>query len=353
MLIAHFKKHTLHFKEPGGTSRGVLVSKDSWILIVGLEDDPLTFGIGECSIIRGLSIDDRPDFEGKLQQVCDDINNWQYWLEEGLFEYPSIRFGLEMAIADIAEGGNKILFPSRFTEGKEGIPINGLVWMGDYSTMRKRIIEKIESGFDCIKLKVGAINFDDEIKLLKLIRTDFSDSDIELRLDANGAFPANEALEKLILLSQFNIHSIEQPIKQNQWEAMHNLCRKSPIPIALDEELIGLTDPEDIRRMLEDIIPHYIILKPGLLGGFGQSSAFIREAENNNIGWWVTSALEGNIGLNAIAQWTYTLENPMPQGLGTGKLFVNNIPSPLNIVDAKLYHNPNEDWNLNSIIDGK
>lgn len=352
MLKARFKKHTLLFKQPGGTSRGILVTKDSWFLILQSEEDSNIFGIGECSIIAGLSIDDRPDFESKLQEVCDDIDNWQYWLEEGLISFPSIRFGLEMAIKDILEDDNCILFPSPFTDGKDSIPINGLVWMGNFNVMRERIISKIEDGFDCIKLKVGAINFDEEVNLLKLIRSEFSGKDIELRLDANGAFAPVDVEEKLKVLSQFDIHSIEQPIKQKQWDTMASICSSSPIPIALDEELIGIHNTQDISKMLQTIAPQYIILKPGLVGGWSQSAAIIREAENHNIGWWITSALESNIGLNAIAQWAYTLGNTLPQGLGTGQLFTNNIPSPLSMQGGFLKYTPDKNWKLDEIING-
>ncbi len=350
MLEAKFKKHKLNFKQPSGTSRGVLTSKDSWFILVYDTENPSIQGIGECSILRGLSIDDRPDFESKLQQVSEDINNWQYWLEEGLFEFPAIRFGVEMAIKDLSVGGTKLLFPSLFTEGKKMIPINGLVWMGDYLTMRKRIIEKIESGYNCVKIKIGAINFEDELNLLSLIRKDFSEKDIELRLDANGAFSLDDASEKLKKLSEFAIHSIEQPIKQHQWEKMAKICSTSPIPVALDEELIGIYRRQDIKQLLETINPQYIILKPGLLGGWKQSNIFIEEAENYNVEWWVTSALESNIGLNAIAQWTYTLNNKMPQGLGTGQLFLNNIPSPLSIKNANLSYNTKANWNLTDLM---
>lgn len=352
MIVAEFRKHTLNFIHPGGTSRGVLTSKDSWFISIYDGDDTDVIGLGECSIISGLSIDDRPDFEQKLSQVCVDIENWQYWLEEGLIEFPSIRFGLEMAIRDLYVGGTKLLFPSLFTEGKDMIPINGLVWMGDYPTMKNRIIEKIESGFDCVKLKIGAINFEDELRLLSLIRNDFSSKDIELRLDANGAFSLEEATERLKRLSEFSIHSIEQPIKQHQWEKMAEICAKSPIPVALDEELIGIYMRDDIRQMLEIIAPQYIILKPGLLGGWKQSNLFIEEAENYNVGWWVTSALESNIGLNAIAQWTYMLNNSMPQGLGTGQLFSNNISSPLLIDNGNLFYKPSVNWDLGVTKDG-
>jgi L-alanine-DL-glutamate epimerase-like enolase superfamily enzyme len=347
MLKASFKKHTLEFKAPGGTSRGVLTSKDSWYIFVFDDDDPDVKGIGECSIIKGLSIDDCQDFEVKLGEVCTSIENWQYWIEEGLNKFPSIRFGLEMAIKDIVEGGTRLLFPSEFTNGNDSVLINGLVWMGDYGIMRSRIIEKIESGFNCVKLKVGAISFEDEIRLLKLIRNDFNENEIEIRLDANGAFSFDSALEKISRLSEFVIHSIEQPIISGHWNEMASVCSKSKIPVALDEELIGITSSKEVRKMLETILPDFIILKPGLIGGWGQSNMFINEAENQNIGWWVTSALESNIGLNAIAQWTYTLQNEMPQGLGTGQLFSNNIDSPLVINDGRLFYDMDKPWSLN------
>lgn len=350
MLEARFKKHILNFIEPGGTSRGILKQKPSWYIIVNTTDSKPVTGIGECSIIKGLSIDDESLMEQKLSEVCNDINNWENRLEEGLLDFPAIRFGLETAIKDIVEGGNRIIFPSEFTQGNDSIPINGLVWMGNFKEMKTRIAQKIDEGFKCIKIKVGAIDFKEELQLLKSIRTEFDSKDLELRVDANGAFSKDEALEKLKKLSEFTIHSIEQPIKPKQWEQMAKLCEESPIPIALDEELIGISNINDISIMLDTISPQYIILKPSLLGGLAQSSMFIREAENRNIGWWVTSALEGNIGLNAIAQWTYTLNGDMYQGLGTGQLFKNNIPSPLYIKDAHLHFNRKSKWGLTNFI---
>jgi len=349
MLQASFINHTLQFKQPAGTSRGVLSGKKSWFLLVWDSDNSQKIGIGECGIIPKLSIDDRPDFEDKLDTVIDKIENYKYWLEEGLNEFPAIRFGLETAIIDLQTKTDRILFPSKFTSGIESIPINGLIWMGTYAFMRKQIIEKIESGFRCIKLKIGAIDFDDELRLLKMIRKDFNSEELELRVDANGAFLPDEALGKLKQLSDFEIHSIEQPIKAKQWEEMAKLCQSSPLSIALDEELIGETDKQEIRTMLHTIRPDFVILKPGLLGGFKQCELFIKEAEESGIGWWVTSALESNIGLNAIAQWTFTLKNSLPQGLGTGQLFINNIPSPLEIKHARLYYNPGNNWNFNFI----
>lgn len=352
MLKASFKKHTFIFKNPGGTSRGVLTKKDSGYLIVYRKNNPHLKGIGECSIIERLSIDHRPDFEKKLFEVSNEINQYEYWLNDGLKDFPAIRFGLEMALADLEKGGRRLLFESDFTNGSKGQLINGLVWMGEYGFMRRQIIEKMDAGYKCVKLKIGAINFQDEINLLKMIRKDFNEKEVELRVDANGAFTPEEAPEKLKQLSDFNLHSIEQPIRQGQWEEMAKLCFNTPLPIALDEELIGLTDRQTIRKMLETIKPQFVILKPSLLGGFRPSEVFIEEAEKRNIAWWVTSALEGNVGLSAIAQWTATLNNEKPQGLGTGQLFTNNVESPLFIDDAQLFYNPEKEWNLTKVFNG-
>jgi len=346
MLHASYNKHTLIFKRPGGTSRGVLSTKGSWFIKVWDDENPETFGLGECSIIYGLSPDPMERFEEKLNELTKNIN---LYLEVNLSEFPSIKFGLETALLDLASGGKRVLYPSPFTRGESSIPINGLIWMGAFDFMRQQIIEKLEAGFDCIKLKIGAIDFEQELQLLKLIRSDFKENELELRVDANGAFKPDEALEKLKRLSDYHIHSIEQPIRQNQWKEMAALCEQSPIDIALDEELIGLDDAA-IPKMLDTIQPQYIILKPSLLGGFKRSELFIENAEKRNIGWWVTSALESNIGLNAIAQWTATLNNPMPQGLGTGKLFTNNIDSPLEIMSAWLKYNPKTAWGSMEMI---
>ena len=350
MLKAYYKKHTFRFRKPGGTSRGVILEKDSWFIVVYRDHEPGKLGVGECSIIRKLSIDDRPDFEQKLLEVVNSIHNYSYWLNEGLNEFPSIKFGLETALKGLNAETSGILFPSEFTSGERRIPINGLIWMGDTENMYQQVKEKVEAGFNCIKLKIGAINFDDELKLLKKIRTDFSESDLELRVDANGAFKPDDALEKLEKLSVYNLHSIEQPIKQNQWEEMARLCEVAPIPIALDEELIGISKEDEMKEMLDTIQPQYIILKPSLIGGLIQSELFIKEAEKRGIGWWVTSALESNVGLNAIAQWTFTLNTEMHQGLGTGQLFTNNIPSPLSIKIAHLNYGDNNEWNFESIM---
>jgi o-succinylbenzoate synthase len=350
MLKAQFKKHTFKFKKPSGTSRGILLDKDSWFISVYNEENPAKKGVGECSIIRKLSIDDRPDYELKLQEIVIDINNNTYWLEEGLKEFPSIKFGLETALLDLNASSPQIMFPSAFTSGKKSIPINGLIWMGDVEHMFQQVKEKVALGFDCIKLKIGANNFKDELMLLKKIRNEFSDHELELRLDANGAFKPGEALEKLKRLSEYHLHSIEQPIKQGQWREMTRLCKESPIPIALDEELIGLAEKLEIENMLDIIQPQFIILKPSLIGGLKQSEFYIKKAESRSVGWWVTSALESNIGLNVIAQWTYTLKTDMYQGLGTGQLFQNNIPSPLYIENAELNYGSHNSWDLNTLL---
>lgn len=343
-MKATYKRYLLNFKRPSGTSRGILTQKETWFII--LEKDGKR-GIGECGILRGLSIDDQPNYEETLKWACLNIHLGLHALLDKLTEYPSIQFGLEMAFRSLESQTMFELFPSRFTRGEDAIPINGLVWMGNKRFMKSQIVQKIEQGFDCIKMKIGAIDFQTELALLRSIRKEFSVSDIELRVDANGAFAVNEALEKLKYLSDLDIHSIEQPIKQGQWEAMANLCDKTPLPIALDEELIGVFSVIQKEKLLQTIDPQFIILKPSLVGGFRGSKEWIDLADSQNIGWWITSALESNIGLNAIAQWTYTLNNKMYQGLGTGSLFTNNIDSPLQVKNGTLRYNQNKEWNLN------
>lgn len=343
-MKATYKKYILDFKRPSGTSRGVLTQKETWFII--LEQNGKT-GIGECGILRGLSIDDRSDYEEKLKWTCDNIHLGLDNLYSELVELPSIQFGLEMAFKSLESKNPFELFPSAFTEGKASIPINGLIWMGTPEFMNAQIKDKIEQGFSCIKLKIGAIDFDTEIALLKSIRKEFSASDIELRVDANGAFKPDEALEKLKRLSELKLHSIEQPIKQGQLEKMAILCEHTPLPIALDEELIGLFDVTEKASLLQTINPHYIILKPSFIGGWSGTKQWINLAINQNIGWWITSALESNIGLNAIAQWTFTLNNNLPQGLGTAALFTNNFDSPLQVKNGTLRYENNLVWNLN------
>jgi o-succinylbenzoate synthase len=340
-MKATYHKYTLNFKRPSGTSRGVMTTKETWFIILRSNGKE---GIGECGILRGLSIDDKPDYEDKLKWTCHNIHLGFERLLAELIEYPSIQFGLEMAFKSLESEIKFNLFPSKFTKGQDAIPINGLVWMGNEAFMRKQVKEKIKAGFDCIKLKIGAIDFQTELDILKSIRKEFSISDIELRVDANGAFSSKEALEKLKCLSEYQLHSIEQPIKPKQFEDMASLCETTPLPIALDEELIGVFSKENKLQVLQTIKPQFIILKPSLVGGFNGSQQWINIAEDLNIKWWITSALESNIGLNAIAQWTYTLKNTMPQGLGTGSLYTNNFASPLTVKNGTLQYDLNKDW---------
>ncbi len=347
MLKATYKKYTLQFKRPSGTSRGVLTTKETWFLKLSNKNK---IGIGECGILRSLSIDDRPDYEEKLKWVCENIHLGEAELWEKLTEFPSIQFGVEMAFQSLRSEDPFLLFPSNFTSGDDSISINGLVWMGSKEYMKEQISEKIAAGFNCIKLKIGAIDFQAELELLKYIRSQFSSEDIELRVDANGAFAVEEALVKLEQLSQFDIHSIEQPIKQGNWQAMAKLCQQTPIPIALDEELIGITDVSKKRELLQRVQPQYIIFKPSLIGGFRGTKEWLDLAEDLNIGWWITSALESNIGLNAISQWTYLQNSPLPQGLGTGGLYTNNFESPLEVKNGNIQYNPKLNWVLNNIF---
>ncbi len=349
-MKATFKKHTLKFKRPSGTSRGILETKETWFLII--QDGDKT-GIGECGLLKGLSIDDRPDYEDKLKWVCENINLGEKTLYEKLIEFPSIQIGVETAFLSLKAKLPFELFPSEFTGGNAAIPINGLVWMGDKAFMSSQIKEKIAAGFKCIKMKIGAIDFETEMELLKAIRQEFSANEIELRVDANGAFSPVEALEKLNRLSEYNLHSIEQPIKAGQWEAMAKLCEQTPLPIALDEELIGIFDEKEKQKLLQTIQPQYIILKPSLIGGFRGSDSWIRIAENQNCGWWITSALESNVGLNAIAQYTFTKNSNLPQGLGTGSLYENNVQSPLEVKDGFLTYNTLKDWGIDTILNNK
>lgn len=347
-MKAAYKKHILDFKRPSGTSRGVLHQKETWFIILKQDGK---FGIGECGILRSLSVDDVPDYEEKLKWTINNITLGKDKLCNELLEYPSIQFGVEQAFLSLASDNPFELFESSFTRKKSPITINGLIWMGDEGFMLEQIQQKLKDGFKCIKMKIGAINFDTEIKLIASIRKKYSKEQIELRVDANGAFSPEQALDKLTQLAQYDLHSIEQPIKQGSLLEMKRLCEKTPLPIALDEELIGVFDVTKKRELLQTIQPQYIILKPSLVGGFKGSQEWISLADEMGIQWWITSALESNIGLNAIAQWTYTLGINLPQGLGTGSLFTNNIDSPLEVNKGTLVYNFEKDWNKNLIED--
>ncbi|MGK0406972.1 MAG: o-succinylbenzoate synthase [Roseivirga sp.] len=345
-MKAYWKKYTLQFKNPAGTSRGVLRTKDSYFIFLNKDNDS---GIGECGILRGLSADDRPNYEEKLSEVCaileeGDPKN----LSDSLIEWPSIKAGLEMAYLAL-KAKDQILFPSDFTDGGDRQAINGLIWMGDLDYMKSQIRSRIEDGFLVIKMKIGALNLQNELKVLRDIRKDYSPAELQLRVDANGAFTPKEAFSVLSELDKLQIHSIEQPIKAGQIEAMAELCKHSSMPIALDEELIGVFGEAEKERLLDVIKPRYIILKPSFLGGFKESEKWIDLAEERGIGWWVTSALESNIGLSAIAQWNYNLYGHLASGLGTGSLYTNNFQSPLEIVRGTIAFNPDQNWDLQGL----
>ena len=336
-MTYEIEEKTLHFKQPAGTSRGVYTTRKVWL--VRLSDGERE-GVGECAPLPDLSCDamDDEEYRSILNRVCEEFCQRQELDNDSWRQYPSMLFGLETAWLNMTNGDR--LFDTAFSRGEVGIPINGLVWMGSYEEMLKRMEEKLEKGFRCVKLKIGAIDFDQELDLVKRIRERFSHHEVELRLDANGAFKYEEALYKLELLSQYAIHSIEQPIKAGQWAYMAELCRESPLPIALDEELIGVNDPEMKRHMLNIIKPRYIILKPSLHGGMQGCREWIETAKDMGIGSWITSALESNIGLNAIAQFAsdvYGDHIMMPQGLGTGQLFTDNIDMGLEIRGDMLF----------------
>lgn len=321
-----YAPYILKFINPAGTSRGILHEKLTYLIKIWDESDPSRYGIGEAALFRGLSAEDNDRYEFKL---IETLANVALGIPTDLSKHSSIQFGLEQAILDFASGCRGVYFPSDFVSGDKSIMINGLVWMGEYDEMIARIDDKIGQGFDCVKLKIGAINFEKELDMIKYIRSHYSADQLEIRVDANGAFDTSVALENLKRLAEHSIHSIEQPIKQGNWQSMSELCRVSPIPIALDEELIGVCDTESKIRLLETINPAYIILKPSLCGGFSGAREWIDLAEERSVGWWVTSALESNIGLNALAQWVATLNTSIPQGLGTGALYSNNFSSPL------------------------
>jgi O-succinylbenzoate synthase len=320
-----------------------MTEKETWFIVLEKDDK---MGIGECGILRGLSVDDRPDYEAKLQWTCDNIHLGKDQLWKALIEFPSIQFGVEIAFQSLAAESPFLLFPSEFTEGLKSMQINGLVWMGEETYMKEQIEEKLKQGFHCIKLKIGAIDFNKELQLLSYIREHFGPDQIEIRVDANGAFGLNEALGKITQLSEYKLHSIEQPIQKNNTDRMAELCKTSPLPIALDEELIGVFKLDEKEQLLQKIKPQYIILKPSFIGGFRGTQEWISLAEKHQIKWWVTSALESNIGLNAIAQWTYLQHNLMPQGLGTGALFTNNFDCPLEVSEGQLWYRKESEWKL-------
>ena len=340
MIKISIEERTLHFKQPAGTSRGVYTERKIWLVTM---TDGERQGVGECAPLPDLSCDALPNYGDVLRDFCDEVERTGQLDTEALRDYPSMLFGLETAMTALhapSATSHPLLFDTAFSRGEVGVPINGLVWMGTYEEMLQRMEQKLAQGFRCVKLKIGAIDFERELDLVKRIRDRFSHREVELRLDANGGFKPDEALYKLELLSQYAIHSIEQPVKPRQWALMAELCRDAPLPIALDEELIGVNDYEQKRQMLRIIKPAYIVLKPSLHGGMAGCREWIEIANEEGIGSWITSALESNIGLNAIAQFcseVYGDHITMPQGLGTGQLFVDNIDMPLQIRGNELW----------------
>lgn len=335
-LIAAISKHTLEFKKPATTSRGFYTERQVYLLSIHNAVNPNVVGVGECAPLKGLSIDDRPDYEAELRKLVMQINNGK--ADDFNFNaFPSIKFGLETALLDLKNNGKKIIFQNLYAIGKMGIPINGLIWMDNIEAMKEEAIEKIAKGFDCIKLKIGALDFEKECELLAFIRQQPGGDKLIIRVDANGAFKAGDAMEKLNELKRFNLHSIEQPVKAGQWDLMKELCIHSPVPVALDEELIGTFQETDMERMLDFIQPQYIVIKPNLIGGFVQSDFWIKQADKRKIAWWITSALESNIGLNAIAQYAAGMTNKIHSGLGTGQLYSSNFTPYTHIKNGYLW----------------
>ena len=341
MYIAQYSKHVLKFKRPSGTSRGILYERPIWLLKISTQSNPSIFGVGECAPIEGLSIDPIQEMDNKLSELVASINEPS---DIDLTDFPSIQFGLEMAIKDLDNGGQKKLFSNKFTNDEKPIVINGLIWMEEISNMRKQIKEKLKLGFNCIKLKIGALNFEDEYQLLKSLRKEFSENDLEIRVDANGSFEIKDVSSKLKRLYELGIHSIEQPIKTGQYDELKKICGDSPLAIALDEELILPRTKSEKHALLAYIKPKYLVFKPTLLGGFEATKEWIKIANSMQIDWWITSALESNIGLNAIAQFCGEFECNLPQGLGTGNLFVSNFKCPLKLNGELLTYSRNEKW---------
>jgi o-succinylbenzoate synthase len=338
--------HQLQFKFDARTSRGAMQAHQVFYLKLHDRDQPQVYGIGECAPLPGLSIDARPDLLQKLEALCSTVNGPETEPEDveemlrsaDLQDWPALRFGLESALLDLQQGGRRLLYDNAFSRGEQGIPINGLIWMGDRNFMQEQIQKKLEEGYTCLKLKIGSLDFATELDLLHQIREMAGPEDLTIRVDANGAFPPEEAFRKLERLARYSLHSIEQPIRQGQPEQMQQLCAFTPVPIALDEELIGVQESEKQEALLDFIKPQYIILKPTLVGGLKASSDWINMAEKRGIDWWMTSALESNIGLNAISQFTANYPVTIPQGLGTGQLYHNNIASPLDIRKGWLWY---------------
>ena len=350
MLRATWKEITLTPKFELGTSKGLITSRTVWYLIAWVSERPEVKGIGEAALFPGHSKEFPADVRSKLHELCADTSDWSQRVNGDLKDVPSVCFAVEQCLKDLGASGSKVLFPSTFTLGKQGIPINGLVWMGDKSTMKERIRDRIDAGFTTVKMKIGAIGIEDELALLKSVRGEFSAKDIILRVDANGAFDARTAPEVLKRLAELEVESIEQPVPPGLYEVMEELCASSPLPIALDEDLIGMNTRDTKADLLDSVKPQRIVVKPSLVGGWMAAEEWIALAKARGIEWWITSALESSIGLNAIAQWTATLDLRGAQGLGTGGVYSDNIPSPLEAIEGGLYYRPEREWVLSRIL---
>ncbi len=349
MLKARWIEHTLHPQFPLGTSKGPIEARTVWYLIVWDDARPAIQGIGEAALFPGHSREFPADVRVKLIELCARTDDWQQRLNADLVEVPSVRFAVEQCLRDLHAGATKNLFPSEFTLGRRPIPINGLVWMGDKATMKQRIREQIAKGYTTVKMKIGAIGIADELELLRAVRAEYSVDQLALRVDANGAFGYDDAPVVLEQLAELLVESIEQPVAAGLYEVMAELCADPPIPIALDEDLIGLNRPDLKRDLLDHVRPQYIVIKPSLVGGWAATREWIDLAEARGIRWWITSALESSIGLNAIAQFTATLNVDRPQGLGTGGVYRNNIPSPLRAGKGYLNYHPESPWDLSEL----
>ena len=343
-MKAAYTRYDLDFRFEARTSRGSMWQKETYLLrLVADGDNPADpeapAAVGECAVFRGLSADDSPAYEQRVERLCQAVNRGETF---DVSKWSSIKFGLECALVSADRGFSQVLFPTEFTTGLEQLPVNGLVWMDTVENMSRAAREKIEKGFTTIKLKIGAYDFEHELEMIDKLRMEFGPDILTIRLDANGAFAPDEALEKLKRLSELDIHSIEQPIKAGQWDRMAYLCENSPLPIALDEELIGIDTDDQRHKLLYYIHPQYIVLKPSLCGGLSGAGQWAEHAEKFGIGWWPTSALESNVGLDAIAQWTAAMQPDVCSGLGTGQLYTNNFESPLQMIGGRMWRDPSK-----------
>lgn len=350
MIAARWIERTLEPRFELGTSKGPINARTVWYLLAWHTERPVVIGIGEAALFPGHSKEFPADVKTKLIELCADTSDWQRRLSTDLVDVPSVRFAVEQCLRDLEVSGTKQLFPSDFTLGQRAIPINGLVWMGDKATMKQRIREQIDKGFTTVKMKIGAIGIDDELELLNAVRKEYDARTISLRVDANGAFDQRAVRDVLHRLAELEVESIEQPIAPGLYEAMAELCADTPIPIALDEDLIGLNHVDHKRDLMETVKPQHIVIKPSLVGGWAAAQEWIDLAQQRGIGWWVTSALESSIGLNATAQWTAMLPIDRPQGLGTGSVYANNIPAPLEVKEGGLWYRPESGWDLHGLL---